>query len=146
MTASYTDATGLSDDRNPAILWHPRLSIQRVDQLAVASPNLGGSDRSWISPGVRRIHCERNDYQPYVGTVTSQIHGQANFRSGKIYFAHQNLARGRLEIIELPDDFKLPQSSMFLLNPAYEKSFQEAEKVHKASIIPNLFLSTSETK
>jgi len=103
---------------------------------------------SLISPGVKRIFCQRAVNEPYSGTVSSEvIHGQANFKPGKIYFAHQNLVRWRLEIIELPDDFKLPQSSIIpLLSPEYDKAFQEAERLHRASLIPSLSPLSSETK
>jgi hypothetical protein len=142
----YTDATGSSNQPNAAVLWHPGLSIERVDQLAVTSPALGGSDRSRIGPGLRRVYCVRSNYQPYEGTIITYFHGQANFQPGKTYYAHQNLVRGRLEIVELPDDFTLPQSKAFVHDSAYEQAIRRAEQVHRASIIPNLYLPTNEIK
>lgn len=145
-SVSYSDATGSLDGRGAAVLWHPGLSVERVDQTAVTSPGLGGSDRLRIAPGLRRIYAVRSDYQPYVGTVAIRIHGQGNFQPEKIYYAHQNLVRGRLEIIELPDDFTLPQSRAFVLDPAYDEAVRQAEKIYRASIIPSLSSPANEIK
>lgn len=138
-TATYLDATGSTDVIDAAVLWHPGLSVERVDQLTVSSPALIAPDRSRIAPGMRRIHAVRNGY-------ITVMHGQADFKAGRIYYAHQNLTRGRLEIIELPDDFNLPQRSGPLGNADYTEAVRQAERIHRDGIIPRVSSRADESK
>lgn len=131
---SIPDGMDSSGTDELAILWHPDLKIRRIGNLPVTSPGLARSDRTLIPSGQQRIYAERSDHQPYGGVITVQIHGLAKIQPGRIYYAHQNQVRGRLEIVELPSDFQLPKSNGVFSDPAYKDAVQHAEEIHKANI------------
>lgn len=130
-----------------AVLWHPGLSIERIDSVAPTANERVGPEQTRIEQGIRRIHCVRGIYQSYSGTTTQiQMHGQADFVAGKIYYVHQNLSRGRLEIIQLTDDFVLPREKIILYDPAYDKAIRTAERIRRSRLFPGTFQSTDEAK
>lgn len=146
-TAAHPIDTNSTEPELAAILWHPGLSLERIDTVAVTSDDRAGPEQTRIEPGTHRIYCARADYQPYAGTTAvTQMHGQAEFLAGKIYYAHQNRGRGRLEIIRLNDNFALPQKKVFLHDPDYNAAIRAAERIRQLSLFPETFQSNDEPK
>jgi len=130
-----------------AVLWHPGVSIERIDSIEPSASERAGPEQTRIEQGIRRIHSLRAEYQPYTGATTLiRMHGQADFAAGKKYYVHQNLSRGRLEIIQLTDDFALPQKKTFLYDPAYDEAIRTAERIRRSRLFPGTFQATDETK
>jgi len=137
----------LPESKLGAVLWHPGLRIERIDSPDSKASEAAGPEQTRIEQGVSRVHCVRGDYQPHTGITTfTKIHGQADFTAGKVYYAHQNLSRGRLEIIQLPDDFPLPREKIFLYDPAYNEAIRIAERIRQSRLFPGTFQSSEKAK